>query len=267
LWAQLGLNQRPPDYESGATNQLSYGPGFCFDNFFVSLQSDCKSNKFYHSAKILYSFFSNRMKINNNITTLIFDFGGVIINLDLAQCIENLKKLGLTDVEQYLSNFGQKEFFLQYEKGEIGTEQFREEIKKMAGIPLKDDDIDAAWCSFLCDIPDTKIEVLTRLKKKYRLLLLSNTNPLHIGISGAGEFARRGKTVYDFFDRCYFSYEMHLAKPDPQIFYALMADANVQPEECLFLDDGQKNIDTASKLGINSYLVKPGEDLSFLLNL
>jgi len=205
------------------------------------------------------------MKISNNITTLIFDFGGVIINLDLPQCIENLKQLGLNDVDQYLSNFGQKDFFLKYEKGYIGTEEFRSEIRKLASKPITDQQIDAAWCSFLCDIPDAKINLLLELKKRYRLLLLSNTNPLHIHVSGEGEFARRGMSVYDVFDKCYLSYEMKMAKPDAEIFEALLADAGVQANECLFLDDGPKNIATAEKLGIQSYLVSENENLDFLL--
>lgn len=205
------------------------------------------------------------MKIKEGITTLIFDFGGVIINLDLPRCIRNLTNLGIENIEQYLSNFGQKEFFLQYEKGFIGTLEFRNKIRKLTSKNVTDDQIDAAWCSFLCDIPLEKLELLTQLRKKYTLLLLSNTNPLHIEVSAAGEFARHGKTIYDFFDKCYFSYEMKMAKPDPEIFEALLADANVKPEECLFLDDGPKNIDVAEKLSINSYLVRANEDLNFLL--
>lgn len=207
------------------------------------------------------------MKQFSGITTLIFDFGGVIINLDLPTCIQNLKELGVDNVEQYLSNFGQKEFFLQFEKGQIGIPEFRTEIRKLAGVKLTDDQIDGAWCSFLTDIPAEKLALLSELKKKYRMLLLSNTNPLHIEVSAAGEFAKAGKTIHDFFDKCYFSYEMGMAKPDKEIFEAVLSDAGVTPEECLFLDDGPKNIDMAAKLGIQTYLVDVTENLDFLLNI
>jgi FMN phosphatase YigB (HAD superfamily) len=70
------------------------------------------------------------MEIKSPITTLIFDFGGVIINLDLPECIENLRKTGFEDVEQFLSNFGQKDFFLQYENGQIDTAEFRNQIRR-----------------------------------------------------------------------------------------------------------------------------------------
>ena len=207
------------------------------------------------------------MKQYNNISTLIFDLGGVIVDLDLAKCIQNFKDLGLENIEQYLSNFGQKDFFMQFEKGQIGIPAFRNEIRKLAGTELSDVQIDKAWCSFLTQIPVEKLHLLSELKKKYRLLLLSNTNPLHIETAVAAEFSKTGKTMQDFFDKCYLSYEMGMVKPDVEIFEALLADAQVKAEECLFLDDGKKNIDTAAALGIQTYWVKPNENLNFLLNI
>ena len=207
------------------------------------------------------------MKQYNNISTLIFDLGGVIVDLDLPKCIQNFKDLGLENIEQYLSNFGQKDFFMQFEKGQIGIPAFRNEIRKLAGTELSDAQIDKAWCSFLTQIPVEKLHLLSELKKKYHLLLLSNTNPLHIQTAVAAEFSKTGKTMQDFFDKCYLSYEMGMVKPDVEIFKALLADAQVKAEECLFLDDGKKNIDTASALGIQTYWVKPNENLNFLLDI
>lgn len=207
------------------------------------------------------------MKQYNNISTLIFDLGGVIVDLDLAKCIQNFKELGLENIEQYLSNFGQKDFFMRFEKGQIGIPAFRNEIRKLAGIELTDAQIDKAWCSFLTQIPVEKLHLLSELKKKYRLLLLSNTNPLHIETAVAAEFSKTGKTMQDFFDKCYLSYEMGMVKPDVEIFEALLTDAQLKAEECLFLDDGKKNIDTAAALGIQTYWVKPNENLNFLLDI
>ena len=207
------------------------------------------------------------MKQYNNISTLIFDLGGVIVDLDLPKCIQKFKDLGLENIEQYLSNFGQKDFFMQFEKGQIGIPAFRNEIRKLAGTELSDVQIDKAWCSFLTQIPVEKLHLLSELKKKYRLLLLSNTNPLHIETAVAAEFSKTGKTMQDFFDKCYLSYEMGMVKPDVEIFEALLTDAQVKAEECLFLDDGKKNIDTAAALGIQTYWVKPNENLNFLLDI
>jgi len=200
-----------------------------------------------------------------NISTIIFDLGGVLINLDLVRCIQRFKELGVQNFEDKLSNFGQKGFFLQFEKGGIDIPEFCNEVRKLAAVPLTDQQIIDAWCLFLVDIPDYKMELLLKLKQRYRLLLLSNTNPIHIEISTAREFERFGRKMEDVFDKCYFSYDMKMAKPDAEIFEALLADAGAKPEECLFLDDGPKNIEQATRLGIRSYLVDVNEDLSKLV--
>ena len=205
------------------------------------------------------------MKQFTNISTLIFDLGGVLINLDLPRCVHNFKELGLENFEQHLSLFGQKDFFLDFEKGHISVPEFRAEIRKLTQNSLSDHQIDTAWSSFLCDIPQQKFEMLLELKKKFRLLLLSNTNPLHIEVSTVNEFARYGKKMTDVFEKCYYSYEMKMVKPDAEIFETLLNDAGVLAEECLFLDDGPKNIEMASKLGIQTYLVDVKENLDFLL--
>ncbi len=207
------------------------------------------------------------MDKNNQITTLIFDFGGVLINLDLPKCIDNLKNTGFENVDKYLSNFGQKDFFLKFENGQINTTQFRAEIRKNTSGALADETIDAAWCSFLCDIPSEKISMLKELRKKYRLLLLSNTNPLHIEVSARKALEPYNTSLVELFDKCYLSYEMGLTKPSEDIFAALLSDAKVTAQECMFLDDGLKNIETAKSMGFATYLVDPSENLDFLLKL
>lgn len=206
------------------------------------------------------------MKQFSNISTLIFDFGGVLINLDLDRCIKKFKELGVQNFEEKLNKYGQKGFFHEFEKGQLNSAQFRDEIRKLSQIHLTDNQIDEAWCLFLSDIPDQKIKILLELKKRFRLLLLSNTNPIHIRIPAANEFGRFGLTIHDVFEKSYLSYEMKMVKPDLEIFETILADAGVKPEECLFLDDGQKNIEVAVGLGIQTYLVEENEDLSFLLN-
>lgn len=207
------------------------------------------------------------MDKNNQITTLIFDFGGVLINLDLPKCIDNLRGTGFVNVDQFLSNFGQKDFFLKFENGQIDTPEFRNEIRKNTSDLLSDEEIDTAWCSFLCDIPSEKISMLKELRKKYRLLLLSNTNPLHIEVSARIALEPYNTSLDELFDKCYLSYEMGLTKPSEDIFTALLADAKVTAQECLFLDDGLKNIETANSMGFATYLVDPSENLDFLLKL
>ena len=206
------------------------------------------------------------MKHFKNITTLIFDFGGVLIDLDINQCILNFNRLGLENVEQYLNNFAQSGFFMQLEKGQISAVEFRNEIRKLTPNELTDAQIDEAWCSFLLEVPEEKLEMLIELRKKFRVLLLSNTNIIHFPNSEKLLFTNKGRQLSEYFDKCYLSYEMKMAKPDLQIFKNILASENVQPNECLFLDDGLKNTLQAQKLGIQTYLVSEHEDLSFLLH-
>ena len=205
------------------------------------------------------------MKHFKDINTIIFDLGGVLINLDLSQCIQNFKQLGLENFEQYLSNFRQSGFFMQLEKGQISDETFRNEVRKLTPNTLSDSQIDEAWCSFLLDIPAEKLEMLLKLRKKFRVVVLSNTNIIHFPNSEKTIFTERGKNMSDYFDKCYLSYEMKMAKPDTEIFECLLASEHVAASHCLLLDDGLKNIEQAQKMGFQTYLVKEHEDLSFLL--
>lgn len=190
------------------------------------------------------------------VTTVIFDLGGVIVDLDWNLCIHNFQELGINDMENLVSTTLQKGFVLDYEMGLTSDEQFRTEIRKYATKEVTDQQIDDAWTSLLVSIPTEKLDLLLELKKKYNLLMLSNTNNLSFRYSEK-MFENEGYTVDYYFDKCYLSYKMNLAKPTPEIFIALLEDAGLKAEECLFLDDGIHNIETAQKLGFNVEFIKP----------
>jgi putative hydrolase of the HAD superfamily len=236
-------------------------------DFFVSLRCGCKSNKFYHLAKIPLHFFLINMLQLDNVSTLIFDFGGVLLNLDRDNCIRSFSALGIDNTDRFLGNFGQQGVFLLFEKGLISEDKFRAELRDMAKKELMNDEIDAAWCSFLTGIPQEKIDLLLELRKKYRVLMLSNTNSIHIRFCRDNYFRENGRSMDDCFDKCYFSYEMHMAKPDEEIFETLLSDSGLKAEECLFFDDGKLNIETAKRLGFNTYLVKAQENLHTLFGI
>ena len=121
---------------------------------------------------------------------------------------------------------------------------------------VTDDQIDYAWTSLLVCIPAEKLDLLIELRKKYKVLMLSNTNNLSFRFS-LEMFTVGGRQVDDYFDKCYLSYMIRLAKPSPEIFLALLQDAGLKAEECLFLDDGIHNIQAAEKLGFNVQFIKP----------
>ena len=206
------------------------------------------------------------MKHFKNISTLIFDFGGVLVNLDRNRCIMNFKELGVDNIDHFLNDFAQQGVFMALEKGLISPEEFRVEIRKMTSKVLKDEEIDAAWCSFLVDVPSEKLDLLLKLRENFRIIMLSNTNSIHFPFAEESYLGHKAGEKSPYFHKYYLSFEMKMAKPDLEIFEALLDSEGIEANKCLFLDDGPKNIEQAKSLGLQTYLVSENENLDFLLN-
>lgn len=191
---------------------------------------------------------------------LIVDFGGVLIDLDRQRCLENFKELGLPDVEHTLDIYHQQDFFQQYEKGLISSDDFRNIIREKIGKDVTDARIDAAWNSFLVSIPTYKLDLLLALRKDYVVYLLSNTNEIHWKWSCEHAFSYKAFRVEDYFENIFLSYKMKMAKPDEEIFRKVLDDAGLNPKETFFIDDSEANCMTAQSLGISTYTPKAGED-------
>ena len=161
------------------------------------------------------------------IKNLIIDFGGVLIDLDRQRCIENFAKLGMSNVEAMLDVCHQQGFFLQHEKGLITSAEFRNAIREQIGKVVTDARIDAAWNSFLGSIPTYKLDLLLKLREKYVVYLLSNTNEIHWKWSCKHAFHYKAFRVEDYFERIFLSYEMKMVKPDVAIFEKLSARLNL----------------------------------------
>lgn len=200
------------------------------------------------------------------IKNLIFDFGGVLINLDRQRCIDRFKALGLEHVEKLIDPFAQQGIFMQLEKGWITPAAFRDLVREQIGQPVTDEQIDAAWNSFLVDVPAYKLEALLKLRQHYSVYLLSNTNEIHWKWSCEHVFPYKGFCEADYFEKAFLSYEMNMAKPDQEIFEATLEEAGILPGETLFIDDSEANCKAAEALGISTYLCKPGEDWTPLFN-
>ncbi|MEG1616725.1 MAG: HAD family phosphatase [Bacteroidales bacterium] len=203
----------------------------------------------------------------NGIKNILFDMGGVLVDLNRHACIEAYENLGFNDVSEYLGDYGQKGEFLQLEEGSISSEIFFEKIR--THIPeASDAEITAAFCKFLVDMPLYKLEMLRKLKEKgYRLLLLSNTNPLLFPYICETYFTRQGLTISDYFTDLFLSYEIGAIKPDPKAFEAVIAGSGINPEETLFIDDSQENLDVAITFGFETYLAPQNSDFSSIFNM
>lgn len=197
-----------------------------------------------------------------NVKNILFDFGGVIVSLNKQNALNRFKEIGFADIEEYISEFRQKGIFLEYEEGKLSAEEFYTEFRKLSKkTDISDDDIDSAWMAFLIGIPAYKFQMLKDLRKKYNVYLLSNTNPSVMKWAFSNDFSPEGLPIDAYFEKCYLSYELGVAKPEKRIYELILQDSGINASETLFLDDGQKNIDAAQELGFQTYLANQDEDL------
>jgi len=197
----------------------------------------------------------------DNISTLIFDFGGVLINLNREKALTEFEKIGLLDTAKLLDNFLPVDIFMQLEIGELSEDEFLEKLAARSTQNPAKEQVKSAFQSFLQDIPDEKLDLLLELKKRFKILMLSNTNPIHFVWCKNTKFNYKGLNINDFFDKCYLSYEQKTAKPEKKIFEIILKERNLKAEECLFIDDAPANIETAKSLNFNTILYDVNEDL------
>jgi len=200
------------------------------------------------------------------IKNIIFDFGGVIINIDFNLSINAFKKLGFLKIEEVIFKPDNSRLLLMMERGQMTTEEFYTEIRKSSGLSLSDKEIEIAWNALLLDIPEKRIRLLEKLRNNYRIFLLSNSNVIHYKKYMTGLYNKYGYSGFDkLFEKAWFSHDLKMNKPNQDIFNYSLNDARLIPEETLFIDDTKINTDAASKTGMKVYYLKTGEEISELL--
>ena len=204
------------------------------------------------------------MDLMNGIKTIIFDFGGVIMNLDHPNAVRMFKKAGLENAEELLNPYHQQGIFQEFERGDIDRGTFYEKYRQLVGKEVPEEDIDAGWLGFVAGVEPYKLDMLDELRKKYAVFLLSNTNPVVMDWAYSPDFAKNGKVLSDYFDRLYISYELGCMKPDKAIFEHIIKDAGIDPAETLFVDDGESNCLAAAKLGFKTFVPKNREDFRYI---
>lgn len=197
----------------------------------------------------------------SKIKNILFDFGGVIITLDQSQAVRHFKEIGLSDAEKRLDPYRQSGIFGDLEVGKIDAEQFRVELGRMIGHDVTYDECLYGWKGYVGDLPLRNLEVLLKLRKEgYRLILLSNTNPYMMDWALSDAFDGSGHSLEYYFDAVYMSYRCGAMKPDERFFRHVLESETINPEETLFLDDGQKNVDAAARFGIRTMRPDNGAD-------
>lgn len=198
------------------------------------------------------------------IKNIVFDFGGVILNIDHHRVEIAFERLGIRDFEQLFNQASQSELFKALEKGEKTSAEFRDEIRKLIGINLTDATIDHTWNEIICDYPPERIQLLKEIKKHHHLFLLSNTNVIHYNYY-IPKF--RNEFCFDFeslFENVYWSFKIGMRKPDPDPFLLLLKNETILPKETLFIDDTRQNTEIARTLGFKTLYLKKGKSITDL---
>ena len=199
------------------------------------------------------------------IKNLLFDLGGVIMDIRRLNCVKSFERIGMTDADSFLGEYAQKGPFLLLEEGAITPGQFRDEVRKLIKGDVTDEQIDSAFCDFLIGIPCHRLETLRELKTRYGIYMLSNTNSIMWHSRIAEEFREEGYDINYYFDEIVTSFEARSIKPDRLIFETVITKCGINPEETLFLDDSQKNLDAAAQLGFKTAHVTPGSEFIDLI--
>lgn len=201
-----------------------------------------------------------------NIKNLIFDFGGVIYQIDFERQKNTFLSLGINGFENLYAQASQNSLFSDLETGKIGEDIFREKLIGLIGKNIPVPMVDELWNSILIDYFHDKIGLLQKLKSKYRLMLLSNTNKIHYSFYTEQFLTRYGYDFNDLFDNTYWSFKIGMRKPDQEIFERVIAENGFTQENALFIDDTVQNTESAEKYGLSSFWLSPGSDVSDLFD-
>jgi putative hydrolase of the HAD superfamily len=187
--------------------------------------------------------------------------GGVLVDVHRERAIAAFKATGVTDADYLIDSYHHKGIFLDIENGAVDTEAFRRLLSEHAGKDIPQQAIERAWRSIVSGPPMYKLDYLTELRKTHSLFLLSNNNPILMDSwAFTDSFSPDGHPITHYFDKLYLSYQMNCTKPDALIFKKMILDSGIDPSESLFIDDGIHNIETADKLGFQTYLAENATD-------
>ena len=204
--------------------------------------------------------------VPKSVKNVIFDLGGVILDLSVDHTIQSFAALSGINKSEVQQVFTTSPGFNDYETGAMDDAAFRNFIRNIYSVQTHDNEIDRCWNAMLRGIPVAKLELLTRLKNRYNVFLLSNTNNIHLsyinnvmipGITGE-------RSLEQYFHKAYYSHRMGMRKPDAKIYQRVLDENNLLAEQTLFLDDNKLNVEGANSVGIKTvYVTSPDHILEY----
>jgi len=199
------------------------------------------------------------------IKNIIFDLGGVLLNIDYNKTFAAFKALGVENIEQMYGQHHASELFKKLETGKITEKDFYKTIRKYIPGAVSDEQIEHAWDALILDFRKDSLAEVENLSNKYKLFLFSNTNSIHLKRAHALFGKEIGKpSLDDYFIKAWYSNLIGVRKPDKEAYEFVLNDANLDPAETFFIDDTSENIETAEEIGIRSHLLLPGEKIEDL---
>lgn len=199
------------------------------------------------------------------IKALVFDMGGVLVDLDLDDCKKAFKDiLGYDKIDDILDACHQKGIYGDLEEGTLSPEEFRRIVLADSRPGSLEEDVDKAMWHILVGIEPYKVELLKRLSENYDIYLLSNNNSICLPCSSC-MFTDAGIPLDKIFRKCFYSFEMKALKPSERFYKSVISEIGLPSEQMLFIDDSQKNVDGANDAGLPAIYYRPGTDLCALL--
>jgi putative hydrolase of the HAD superfamily len=199
------------------------------------------------------------------IRNIIFDFGNVLLNIDPRLTQQAFADLGIRPEVDFWGSRSSAQLLINFEKGNIAPDEFRKGALNMLNDGITPDQVDQAWNALLLDFPSKRVDMLKQLRQHYRLYLLSNSNQIHYMHYTRAFEQKFGFPLDTLFEKMWFSHQLGRVKPDPQIFTFVLDDANLIPQQTLFIDDTLMHVEAARNLKINAWHLKPGDEVVDLL--
>jgi len=192
------------------------------------------------------------------IKQIIFDLGGVFLNINFQLTSQAFAKLGVTNFNNMFTQHYSNPLFELLETGKITEYEFYDAFREATQVALTNQEIKDAWNALLLDFPPERIQWLEKIAKQYKVYLFSNTNQIHYDYF-IEQFAQQfnGKHFNDYFIKAYYSQDLGLRKPYPNAFEAILTEQSLNPAETLFIDDTIKNVEAAASLGMQTIHLAP----------
>ena len=205
--------------------------------------------------------------MDDSIENIIFDLGGVILNIDYQLTENAFKTLGIQNFSDLYTQAAQTGLFDNYEKGLCSTPYFINALLDFLPPNTSANKVVSAWNAMILDFPTENLELLKQLKNKYRLFLLSNTNDIHLqAVNRSLQRVSETKNLAPYFEKTYYSFEMGMRKPSGEIFDKVCLDNNLSPSKTLFIDDTERHIAGAKAVGLQTHFLTSGTTIHHLFS-